>query len=377
MIRKLLILFVIFLLPSTGSGQIPASDSNRISLLFIGDIMGHDEQIWSAEDRQTHTYSYDDVFQYIKKDISEADISIANLEVTLASPPYEGYPRFSSPASLAAACKSAGIDCFVTANNHSADQGKKGIDGTISRLDSLGILHTGTFADQKSRDTLYPLILEKKGKRFALLNYTFSTNGITVPAPCIVNMLDKELIVRDIARAKAKNPDAIILFLHWGNEYDTIPSKNQTELADFFLDQGADLIIGSHPHVLQRMEWIRGDSVRKERPVFYSLGNFVSNQRRPRTDGGAMVRVEMAPRNGSFSVTDAGYYLTWVYTPIINYRKKFYVLPCTEYENRKDFFANPADFQKMRSFIKWARSMLNKKNINVHELVVPGNDGLH
>ena len=107
--------------------------------------MGHDEQIWSAENRETHTFNYDDVFRYIKPVISEADIAIANFEVTLGGPPYMGYPQFSSPPALAAACKNAGIDYMVTANNHAADRGKKGIAGTINRLDSLGIPHTGTF----------------------------------------------------------------------------------------------------------------------------------------------------------------------------------------------------------------------------------------
>ncbi len=111
----------------------------------------------------------------------------------LAGPPYNGYPTFSSPAQLAVACKNAGIDFFVTANNHAADKGKNGILSTIYRLDSIGIPHTGTFADPVARDILYPLIIEKNGFSLALLNYTYGTNGITVPPPAIVNMLEKNL----------------------------------------------------------------------------------------------------------------------------------------------------------------------------------------
>jgi poly-gamma-glutamate capsule biosynthesis protein CapA/YwtB (metallophosphatase superfamily) len=351
--------------------------TGRLSLLFIGDIMGHDEQIWSAENRETHDYNYDDVLQYVKDEISEADIAIANFEVTLGGAPYTGYPQFSSPAALAAACKKAGIDCFVTANNHAADRGKKGITGTIARLDSLGITHTGTFADIQSRDTLYPLIIEKKGRKLALLNYTFSTNGINVPQPVIVNMLDKSLIAGDLEKARSENPDAIIVFLHWGNEYDTIPTKAQTDMAEYLFSRGADLVIGSHPHVLQRMEWIKGDSGTKDKPVIYSLGNFVSNQRRPKTDGGAMVRIEMAPVNGKLMVADAGYYLTWVYTPIVNYRKKFYVLPCSVFENKPDFFSRPSDYQQMKLFLKGARSLLYKQNKNINELIFSGNNWLY
>ncbi len=339
--------------------------------------MGHDEQIWSAENRETHQYDYTDVFQYVRNMISEADIAIGNLEVTLAGPPYKGYPQFSSPAALAVACKEAGIDCFVTANNHSADRGRKGIESTIYRLDSIGIPHTGTFINNETRDSLYPLIIEKKGRKIALLNYTYGTNGIPVPSPCVVNLLDKEIVANDIAKAKSRNPDLIVLFLHWGNEYDTIPSKNQTDLAGYFFSKGADIIIGSHPHVIQRMEWTKGDSVKKERPVYYSLGNFVSNQRRTGTDGGAVARIELGSENGRLTVLRAGYYLTWVYAPIINYRKKFYVLPCAEYENRAGFFSNPADYRKMETFISRSRRMLYKQNINVNEIFYTGNNWLH
>ncbi len=149
---------------------------------------------WSAENRESKTYDYNEVFRYIKPVISEADIAIANFEVTLAGPPYKGYPQFSSPAALAAACRNAGIDYLVTANNHSADRGKNGITGTINRLDSIGIPHTGTFLNKASRDTLQPLLITKNGISLALLNYTYGTNGIKVPDPVIVNMLNKNLI---------------------------------------------------------------------------------------------------------------------------------------------------------------------------------------
>jgi len=358
------------------SAQHTESSYNRISLLFMGDIMGHDEQIWSAENRETQAYNYDDVFQYIKEEISEADIAIANFEVTLAGPPYKGYPTFSSPAPLAVACHNAGIDVLVTANNHAADRGNKGVLSTIYRLDSLGIPHTGTFRDQTARDSLYPMIIEKNGFSLALLNYTYGTNGITVPPPVIVNVLDKPTVSRDILMARNKNPDAIILFLHWGSEYDTIPSKSQTDLAEYFFNQGVDIIIGSHPHVIQKMVWTPGDSQIKERIVVYSLGNFVSNQRRTRTDGGAIVRIELTKLEDSVHISDAGYYLTWVYAPIENYRKKFFILPCSKFENNAEFFARPEDYLKMKTFIKNSRTLLYNQNRRINELIFSGGSWL-
>jgi poly-gamma-glutamate synthesis protein (capsule biosynthesis protein) len=351
------------------SAQIDDRSVDTISLLFLGDVMGHDEQILSAENNENHTYNYDDVFQYVKDEISEADIAFANFEVTLDGPPYKGYPAFSSPASLASACFNAGIDVFATANNHAADRGNKGILNTIYRLDSIGIPHTGTFTDSAARDTNYPMIINKDGFSLAFLNYTYGTNGLRVPPPAIVNMLEMNTVTADIEKAKSMNPDVIILFLHWGIEYDTIPSEIQTGLADYFFSQGVDLIIGSHPHVLQRMEWTRNDSIMKDRIVVYSLGNYVSNQRTIRRDGGAMVRIELTKKADSLYVSDAGYYLTWVYTPLENNKRKFFVLPCSRFEDKPEFFTKPTDYQKMKLFIRNSRNLLYNQNININELI--------
>jgi hypothetical protein len=370
------ILLIVFILISCYSsvGQNVAPATEKLSFLFMGDIMGHDEQIWSAENRETHTFEYDDVFRFIKPVISEADIAIANFEVTLGGPPYMGYPQFSSPPALAAACKNAGIDYVVTANNHAADRGKKGIEGTINRLDSLGIPHTGTFLNPGSRDSLYPLMFKKNGISIALLNYTYGTNGINVPEPVIVNILDKNVITADIKKARSKNPDITILFLHWGTEYDTVPSKFQTDLAGYFFSLGVDLIIGSHPHVLQKMIWMKNSNGGKDGIVVYSMGNFISNQRKPKTDGGAIVRIEFTREGSELKISDAGYYLTWVYTPIEKYRKKFFILPCSEFENTPEFFSKPAEYMQMKSFIEDARSLLYKQNINIREKIYNGTD---
>ncbi len=367
----LLIPFLIFALLSAKC-QDTVKPKNKISLLFIGDIMGHDEQIWSAENRVTHKFNYDTVFSYIKPIISEADIAIANFEVTLAGPPYMGYPQFSSPAELAVACKNAGIDYFVTANNHSADRGKTGIISTINKLDSISIPHTGTFLNASLRDSLSPMMINRNGITLALLNYTYGTNGIRVPEPVVVNIIDKAAITRDIIKARNKNSDVIILFLHWGTEYDTIPSKSQNELAEYFLSQGVDMVIGSHPHVIQKMVWTKQTGAGKEGIVVYSLGNFVSNQRKPKTDGGSIVRIELSLDSNKISISDAGYYLTWVYTPIENYRKKFFILPCSEFENRPDFFRSYADYMQMKAFISSSRALLNKQNINIKEYLFNG-----
>ena len=179
--------------------------------------MGHDSQIASAYNAATKSYDYTSCFQYIKPYIESADLAIGNLEVTLAGPPYKGYPQFSSPDELAVTLRNIGFDALVTANNHSVDRGKQGIIRTIDVLDSLKIPHTGTFKDSAERAASYPLMLYKHGFSIALLNYTYGTNGIPVRKPNIVNPLDTALIRRDLLRAKESKPDVIIVFTHWGN----------------------------------------------------------------------------------------------------------------------------------------------------------------
>lgn len=372
MIKKIYITTLLIYLQICALAQVPVESAKRLSILFIGDIMGHDSQIWSAHDLKTNSYDYNGVFSYVKPLISDADLAIANLEVTLAGPPYKGYPQFSSPSALAAACRDAGIDCLVTANNHAADRGKTGINGTIFRLDSLGIPHTGTFTDPASREKLQPLILKKNGLSIALLNYTYGTNGIKVPAPAVINMLDPGIVTADIENARKNNPDLIVLFLHWGTEYDSIPAAAQTLMAERFLARGADLVIGSHPHVLQKMVWYNDGSPQQDKAVVYSLGNFISNQRKPRTDGGSIVRIEMESTGGKMKISSAGYYLTWVYTPITKYRQKFFILPCSEFEKKPDFFEKESDYSQMMKFISDSRSLLGRHNINFSEIIFNG-----
>lgn len=338
------------------------SGERKITLLFMGDIMGHDTQIKAAKITDSGTFDYNDVFKYVKPIIESADFAAANLEVTLAGPPFKGYPQFSSPAALASACLNAGIDCLFTANNHSADRRNKGIISTIDRLDSIGIKHTGIFRDKNSRDTLQPLIVETDGITVAFLNYTYGTNGIPVPPPVIVNMLDKENIASDIERAKAFKPDLLILALHWGTEYQTVPSEDQTIMANYFFDKGADIIIGSHPHVLQKMVWQKDNPDFKNRAIVYSLGNFISNQRKPKTDGGSMVKIEITCNDSSVYISDAGYYLTWVHTPVVNGKREFYILPCTQFEKKPEFFSDQYDYLQMKRFIEDSRSLLHNQN---------------
>ncbi len=362
---------VFFLIFPLLEGQQKDSTEKKLSILFAGDIMGHDTQIASAFDPSTGKYDYNDVFKYIKPVLSEPDLTIANLEVTLAGRPYKGYPQFSSPAELAVACTNAGIDYFVLANNHAADRGNKGILSTLHKLDSLGIPHTGIYRNKAERDSMSPLIINRNGFSIALLNYTYGTNGLKVQKPVIVDSLDSNIILQDIQKAKKKTPDAVILFVHWGTEYDTVPEDTQVRLAQFCLDNGADIIIGSHPHVLQKMIWLK-ETGKKDAIVVYSLGNFISNQRRPKTDGGSLIRIELTKKTDSIFISNAGYLLSWVHTPVENLKTRFYILPCSQFEQKPEYFINDADRIMMTKFINDSRSLLNKQNENIREYIFNG-----
>lgn len=361
------ILLVMAFSPLVLLAQEEECDTSRLTLLFIGDIMGHDTQIAAALDAKSGIYDYTGVFKYISPIIRQADVAIANLEVTLAGPPYKGYPLFSSPAALVTAAAEAGISVMMTANNHSVDRGLDGLLATIFKLDIIGIAHTGTYVSTEARDTLVPLIVEEKGIRLALLNYTYGTNGIRVPPPSVVDLIDKELIEKDIERSKEADTDGVIVFLHWGAEYDTIPGKQQKELAEWLLEQGVMMVIGSHPHVLQPAYLYKSGEYHGDRLVVYSLGNFVSNQRNRRTDGGAMVSVTLRKDSCGLAIEDAGYILTWVNTPTEGGRRRFYILPAAEFEDDQEYPAEKDARDKMKLFIKDSRRLMDNQGVGFRE----------
>ncbi len=346
------------------------SQEKSFSLIFMGDIMGHDKQIEAAYNPLSGTYDYTPVFKKISPLIKSADIAIANLEVTLAGKPYKGYPQFCSPDALAVAIKKAGIDVLVTANNHSCDRGKKGILRTLKVLDSLEIAHTGTFHDSITRVKNNLLILEKNGIKVGLLNYTYGTNGLQAPKPTIVNRIDKQQMKKDIAEAENKNLDKLIVMLHWGLEYKRYPNKKQRKLANFLFSNGVDIIIGGHPHVIQSLEYKAPTVTEKEHFIAYSLGNFVSNQRDKTKDGGMMVSLTLSrDMNEKVYISEKGYYLTWVHRFKTDDGKyHFEILPCTivEKQNFKDL--SKSSKEKMQYFIEDSRKLLKNVNKNVFEL---------
>ena len=181
--------------------------TDTLRLLFVGDLMQHQGQINAA--RTSTGYDYSTCFTYVKEEIKKADLSIANLEVTLGGKPYKGYPAFSAPDEFLTAIHDAGFNVLVTANNHSLDRGKSGLERTIQLIDSLKVPHAGTYINADEREKKYPLLLEKNGFRIALLNYTYGTNGIPVTPPNIVNYIDTAIIAKDITDSMTVDMDDV------------------------------------------------------------------------------------------------------------------------------------------------------------------------
>lgn len=298
----------------------------HLSILIAGDFMQHGPQITAALQPDS-SYNYDECFARVKPVIEDADVAIGNLEVTLGGKPYAGYPQFRAPDEYLQAIVDAGIDIILTANNHCLDSGKHGLERTIMMMDSVGVPHIGTYVDEFERDENYPYILEQNGIRVAILNFTYGTNGLAVEEPNIVNMMDTAIIAVDLITAKEVNPDVIIAIPHWGIEYQSLPSKEQRRMADWLIDNGVDHVIGGHPHVAQPMELLNDG----KNFVAYSLGNVISNQSKPNTYGGYMVRLDFVKNDSLTMLSDCAYIPYWVSRPHDNgFKHNYRMLPLDE-----------------------------------------------
>lgn len=358
MCKKILFLFLLF-----PFAKLTAQDS--LSMVFVGDAMAHLTQTnnaWTGKE-----YDFSQYYVYIKDEISKADFGVVNFEVPLAGPPFSGYPCFSAPDVFAHTLKDAGFNVFLHANNHCLDKGVKGMGRTLSILDTLGIKYMGAYADQASRNRLYPCLLVKNGFRIAMLNYTYGTNGFSVKPPFVVNYIDKEVMAADIEEAKRMKPDIIIANMHWGNEYQLLPSAEQKELTQWLFQHGVRIVMGSHPHVVQPMVMRKDAEGKNANLVVYSLGNFVSNMPFPNTTGGGLVKIVLTKEDGKTDIASAQYSLLFTHrSKFPDGRTSYQVVPGSAWcdSPEKDSVVN---INKLREYIKGVRTLLDKHNINVEE----------
>lgn len=279
---------------------------SSVSLVAVGDNLIHNTLI-SAGEQEDSSLDYSSFYENIKNDISSADIAVINQETILGGSEFEytGYPVFNSPWEIGTAAIDAGFDIFTCATNHSLDKGYAGIEQECAFFDQHPeVVHVGTNDSEEDYNSI--IYYEKNSIRFAILNYTYGTNGIPIPesSPWCVNMMDKEKITADVNAAK-QNADVIIVFPHWGTENSTSVSDYQREYVQLFSDLGVDIVIGTHPHVLQPVEWVENETTGKKMLVYYSLGNFISHQTSLNQLCGGMAEIKIEKKNGEISITSA------------------------------------------------------------------------
>lgn len=307
----------------SGGSNVNGNDSNSVAqentvypdtatLIFFGDAMQHGAQFERAKSLGTaeNPYNFDACFELVTPALKDADYSIVNLELPLGGGPnYSGYPMFSAPDSYAIALKNAGFDMLLTANNHCLDRKDKGLRRTLDVLDSLKVDHIGTYRNAAEREKLVPFIKEINGMKVGFLNYTYGTNGINAIDGAEVSYIDREKIKKEIAATRKAGAEIIVAMPHWGVEYVLNENEPQRSLADFLIQEGVEIVIGGHPHVVQPMKVITDEKTGKRSLVVYSLGNFISNMTTKNTRGGAFARVviERDKKTGKVQFRNAEY----------------------------------------------------------------------
>lgn len=326
---------------------------DTISITFIGDVMQHGKQLRSAltegaDPDLPESYDYSHAFMHIGKQLRKADMAVANMEFPTGMPPYSGYPIFSTPESIAWEAQRSGIDLFLLANNHILDKGKRGFLSTLETYDDMGIRYTGAYRDSTHKQRENPAFFNINGIRVAVLNFTYGTNGFSIPQPCVVNLMDSLRVKEDIAKARKMGADIIICTPHWGEEYQLRPSVHQKKWAKMLLREGVKVIIGSHPHVPQAAE------ITPEHVLFYSLGNYISNQTTPDyTQLELMVTINIQKNNhtGETILLKPEYEFLWCFKKD-EFAPCYTVVPVKELLGREELVKDKYQYRRMAETCK-------------------------
>ena len=331
----------------------PLYRQDTLTVCFMGDIMMHAQQLEKAS-RGEDLFDFSSYFRLIEDKIRSADIAVANMEFTLGGKPYSGYPCFSAPDCYADYLADCGFDIFLVANNHILDKGSEGAARTAEVYRKLeeekGILFTGLAENEEARKENYPLLIRRKGITLAMLNFTYGTNlGATDYWPKTNYLGKRSEIIQ--ALKDAETADLTIALPHWGPEYTLKHSESQEEAAEWLAENGADIIIGAHPHVVQDTA-----SVGKV-PVIYSLGNAVSNMSATDTQLELMATLKIVRHeNGDISMLPAE--LTWLWCSRPGgFTDDYIVIPVEEYIDSKDEWTGGWEYEKMMSTYERIRNI--------------------
>lgn len=374
-----------------------SSTENKITINAVGDVMAHESQLKAQYNKSTDTYSFDNNYKFVSKYMEKADLSIVNLETTFAgnSVPYSSYPAFNTPDTLADALKNAGVDVVSTINNHTFDKGDLGFERTLEVLKERNFDTVGTVLDNNDKNYLIKNI---NNINLGIISFSYGElrnnskylNGIKLSDKSKdkanifdVNNTENAFNIISEKLNYIKETDIQVLIIHWGNEYQRVPNKFQSELAQMLCDNGVDIIIGSHPHVVQTVEMLTpsdksqisnnqlssNTDITNKNPkqtlVIYSLGNFISNQREeilgtPYTEDGLMVDIEITKNDTETYVSNVICTPTWV-NKFTDTKVNYEIIPITTNEDFSNL--NISTLNKLKKSYTNTASQIKQSNI--------------
>lgn len=355
--------------PSTEPTEPPITKIATATISSVGDMLMHEPVFQSGYNSATGEYELDMIFRYFYDYVTSADLAVGNLETTLAGDDngfaYHGYPNFNCPDSIIDSMKNAGFDLILTANNHSYDTGSIGLSRTLEVVRDRELMYLGTKQDAEEPNYI---IADCNGIRIGLMCYTYET-GTENPDTIALNgaplsVADSKLVnafsyselpafyaemEENIADMEANGAEAVMLFIHWGDEYDIEGNRTQKQMAQTLCDLGVDVIVGGHPHVVQPVELLTSAEDENHKTLcLYSMGNAVSNQRKERmnlktghTEDGVMFSITFAEySDGTVIIEDADILPFWVDRRYnADWVREYYMLPLdTEIEDWKTQF---------------------------------------
>ena len=273
----------------------PVVEVSQISMVCVGDIMAHQPQYRSAQ-QADGTYDFSDNYTYVKPYIEAADLAFCNVETVFGGGAPRGYPTFNAPDELATAIKGAGFDVAITSNNHMIDGGGDGVLRTVQVLQDAGLQTVGA---QLTEEEPNFLITEAQGIKIGVVAYTYQTspttiNAINIPSSVAsrINSFDPDewetdisKIEADVLGAREAGAEMIVCYFHWGEEYSPVQDYQRDMASRLVADSGVDVIFASHPHICQEATVLWSEKYQKNVPVYYSMGNFISNQRQETLNG--------------------------------------------------------------------------------------------
>lgn len=336
---------------ATPPAEIKSAEEGSVeaTIVSVGDIFLHDNNLSAAYDAKTKKYNFNSAFSFVADYFKQADLSTAWLGgVMSTSGPYSGYPSFRSPAALVDALQNMGLD-IAFRTNHTMDFGIKGLEKTTQIIKEHSLNQVAAHATEADSKNIF--IYQKGDLKIAVLGYIYGMNGLPIPKSWMINLIDLKKIKSDVVKAKTQ-ADFVIVALHFGTEYERYPNKWQKNTVKQIADYGADMIIGSHPHVLQTADMVTSTDGRQVF-VAYGLGNFYCGQRMHYTDAGAILKYIIEKTNGVAKLKSVSFIPTWVAEYRDKGKTQYKILPSKQYidlyKQGKASFLSIANFNRLKT----------------------------